>query len=146
MEITASLGDTGLTHDGEGLPNADSGVEAGFPKVVGKLASENRNYAAAEVRQRRQHPVLLRAEAAGLQRHGRKPNRPFPLILTHLLNAEAKYVVHVGRQQGQQRVKGPVEAEMSHNYGPEWSGCHDSPPGDAVCGERQLKRVNQKRK
>lgn len=41
---------TRLTHDGERLPDTDSGVEAGFLKVIGKLASQNRNYAAAEVR------------------------------------------------------------------------------------------------
>lgn len=50
FDIIVSISDTRLTHDGEGLPNTDSGVVAGFPKVVGKLASQNRNYAAAEVR------------------------------------------------------------------------------------------------
>lgn len=59
--------------------------------------------------------------------------------MTHLLNAESKYVVHVGRQQGQQGVKGPVEGKVSHNYGPEWSRRHYGPPGDVVSGDRQLK-------
>lgn len=31
FDIIVSIGDTRLTHDGEGLPNTDSGVEAGFP-------------------------------------------------------------------------------------------------------------------
>lgn len=44
-----SPNDKRLTHNGEGLPDTDSRVEAGFPKVIGKLASQNRNYAAAEV-------------------------------------------------------------------------------------------------
>lgn len=141
--ITASWGDTRLTHNGEALPNADSGVEAAFPKVVGKLAGENRNYAAAEVRQPRQHPVLSRG---GFGSHCQAQNRQRRLILTHLLNAESKYVVHVGRQQGQQGVEGPVEAKVGHNYGPERSGRHNSPPGDVVRGDRQLKAAMQKRK
>lgn len=45
-----SPNDKRLTHDGEDLPDTDGGVEASFPKVIGKLASQNRNYAAAEVR------------------------------------------------------------------------------------------------
>lgn len=45
-----SLNVSRLTRDAEGLPDADSGVEASFLKVIGKLASQNRNYATAEVR------------------------------------------------------------------------------------------------
>lgn len=48
--MIASISEPRLTHDAEGLPHTDSGVEAGFPKVVGQLASQNRDYAAAEVR------------------------------------------------------------------------------------------------
>lgn len=39
-----------LTNNGEGLPDNDGGVEAGFPQVVSKLAAQHGHHAAAQVR------------------------------------------------------------------------------------------------
>lgn len=65
--------------------------------------------------------------------------------MTHLLDAEPKNIIHVGWQQGEQGVKGPVEGKVSHNYGPEWSGCQYGPPGDGICGDRQLGVMQNRR-
>lgn len=57
---------------------------------------------------------------------------------THLLNAEAQDVVHVGGQQREQRVKGPVVAEVGHHDAPQGSGCGNGPPRDVLHRGGQL--------
>lgn len=140
--VSVKTGEESHTDDGEDLPDTDGGVEAGFAQVISKLASTHRNDAAAEVRQGRQHPVLSRTGAAGLQHHAvlkhHHQSCVFCSFVPHLLDAESQYITHVGWQQGQEGVEGPVEGKVSHNNGPEWSGCHYGPPGDVLCGESQL--------
>lgn len=129
-----------LTNNGEGLPDSDGGVKAGFPQVVGKLAAQHSHHAAAQVRKRWQHPILLRTDG------DRNTSCHFicfaPALLsilhlqqTHLLYAESQYVIHVGRQQGKEGVEGPVVAEVSNDDGPQRSGRHYGLPGDVMgCG------------
>lgn len=57
---------------------------------------------------------------------------------THLLNAEAQDVVHVGGQQREQRVEGPVVAEVGHHDAPQGFGRRDGPPGDVLHRGGQL--------
>lgn len=57
---------------------------------------------------------------------------------THLLNAKAQDVVHVGGQQREQCVEGPVVAEVGHHNAPQGSGCRNGPPRDVVHGGGQL--------
>lgn len=42
------------------------------------------------------------------------------VIFSHLLYAEAQYDIHVGWEQSEERVEGPVVGEVSHNDGPQW--------------------------
>lgn len=48
-----------LTNNGEGLPDIDGAVEAGFPQVIGKLATQHSHHGAAHVGKSRQDTVLL---------------------------------------------------------------------------------------
>lgn len=56
----------------------------------------------------------------------------------NLLYAELQYVTHVGWQQGEKRVECPVVGEVSHDDGPQRSGCRYRSPGDVACWGGQL--------
>lgn len=60
---------------------------------------------------------------------------------SHLLNAEAQYVVHIGWQQGEESVEGPVVWEMSNDDGPQRSRCHYWSPGDVAWWGGQLEQI-----
>lgn len=64
-------------------------------------------------------------------------------VRTHLLNAEAQDIVHVGGQQREQRVEGPVVAEVGHHDAPQGSGSRYGPPRDVLYRGGQLE--NNKR-
>lgn len=56
----------------------------------------------------------------------------------HLLYAKSQYVIHVGRQQCEERVEGPVVGEVSHDDGPQRRGRPDGSPGDLTRRGGQL--------
>lgn len=53
-------------------------------------------------------------------------------LTAHLLDAEAQNVAHVGGQQGEEGVKGPIVGEVSYDNGPQRSGRHYRAPGDVA--------------
>lgn len=52
--------------------------------------------------------------------------------LSHLLYAESQDVVHVSRQESEERVEGPVVGEVSYDDGHQRHRGYDGSPGDVA--------------
>lgn len=59
-------------------------------------------------------------------------------MVSHLLYAKSQDVTHVGWQQSEEGVEGPVVREVSHNNGQQRHRSHYGSPGDVARRGGQL--------